>query len=147
MTEQQTMAKAHLNQYQNMQRNIRHMKEGIDELDSRINSTTSTPKDVQVQTSGGTPKDELICILADRRSDYLQAQITAENICGQIEIIISNIECDIFRRILRNRFVYGKSFEQISIDEGYCVRYIIALYLLALTDYSMFVNSALNSTN
>ena len=135
MTDNQNTAKTHIKRYRESQKNIKQLRECIDTLIARINSTTSTPKDVQVQSSGGTPKDELICTLADKHDEYYIMQSKAERVCKEIECNIELIESDISKRILRGYFIQSKSFEQIAVDENYCWRQIIRMYCVALDEY------------
>jgi hypothetical protein len=136
MTNEQFIAKTHISAYKNSKRNIEHLKEKIETLNDRINSTTSSIKEISIQSSGGTMKDEWICMLADMNKDYWKQQVAAERICMVIENMLACIEDDMHRRILRNHYLYNQTIELISVKEHCCYKQTIRIRNKALSSYA-----------
>lgn len=128
------IAKIDLWKYSDAKKSIRDMKNKIDTLTSRINSSTSRMKEISIQSSKQS-KEELIDNLIDLRDLYGKMQADAERTLLNIEIRIGEIEDGLHQRILRNHYLYGQRFEKISLSENLCYRTIKKCHQRALNDY------------
>ena len=135
MTDEARTAQADLRRYKDAKRDIRDMADKINALQARINSTTSRLKEISIQSSSQQSKEELICILADLRDEYCRQQCEAEKVMYEIELKISEIGNGLYRRILRNYYLYNQTFEQIAVSESLCYDYITNSHRRALDRY------------
>lgn len=135
------IAKIDLWKYDDAKKNIRDLKNKIEIQTSRINSSTSRLKEVSIQ-SQSKGKEEMIDTLVDLRNLYMQEQADAERIMLNTEIKIGKIEDGLYQRILRNHYLYGQRFEQISMNEKLCYRVIMTCHKRALNEYAwIFIES------
>ena len=140
MTNEARIAQADLRRYKDAKRDIKDMADKINALRDRINSTTSKPKEISIQSSSQQSKEELICILTDLRNLYYLQQVNAERLSLDIEIRIEKIGNGLYRRILRDYYLYNQTFEQIAVKESIGYRHVIRLRCNALEMYYQLIN-------
>ena len=141
MTTEQTAAQKLLQTYRHEKKNLRHINEKIQTLRSRINSTTTTLKDVQVMGTTAD-KSELICVLADLSKLYELEKLSNQEFMLLIENNLASMENSLSRRILRNYYLYNHRFEQIALCENLCYRSVLRFHQKALGEYyDMFLKN------
>lgn len=134
MTDNQRKAIDELTKYQEAKKDIRHHKQQLEKLETKVQRSTrscdsimrETWRDgrfvavpVVVQTSPGcNAVEELMDSLMDQRAHYIAKQAIAERICMTIEINISK-RCDgIHARVLRSFYLHNHRLEKIAMDEN-----------------------------
>jgi hypothetical protein len=137
MTDEAKIAQADLRRYKDEKRNIKDLANKIYALQSRINSTTTRLKEISIQSSSQQGKEELICILVDLRDEYTKQQCEAERLMLSMELKIDEISSGLYKRILRNHYLYNQRFEQISMTEHIGWRQIMRLHNKALNEYAI----------
>jgi len=134
MTDEQLEARQILQKYRHEKKNLRHISEKIQALRSRINSSTSAPREVQVMGTT-TDKSELICIMVDLSKLYEAEKLSNQSFMLNIENNLASMPNSLSRRILRNYYLYNHRFEQIALCESLCYRSVLRFHQKALSEY------------
>lgn len=144
MNDEQRQARDILQKYRNEKKNLRHINDKIQSLKSRINSSTSVPKEVQVMGTS-SDKSELICIMADLSKLYEAEKLSNQEFMLTIENNLASMPNSLSRRTLRNYYLYNHRFEQIALCESLCYRSIVRFHQRALQEYyDEFINPNIN---
>ena len=134
MTQEQMTAQTELYSYLNLQKNIKDLSNKIETIESRLYKTTSATDKIIVQ-GGGVDKSELICQHLELMEVYEKENQKAVRKMLQIEQNIQEISDMVEQRILRNKYLYSRTFEQIAVFESICYRQIRRLHKKALKNY------------
>jgi hypothetical protein len=111
------------------------MKEKIEIKKSEANAVCKPLRDVMIQRSSGNSRERLLDSLIELEEKYYSMQIAAEDLCMGIENRLLLIENGIYRRILRNHYLYNQRLEKISVDENYSYKSIKRAHYRALEQY------------
>ena len=134
MTQEQYIAKQELLNYSKLQRNLKDLTDKLETLEERITKTTSATDKIIVQ-GGDADKTDLISQYIELKQLYEKENAYAVRKMLQIEHNIQGM-CDVTeQRILRNKYIFAKTFEEIAVFESICWRHIMRLHKKALKNY------------
>lgn len=136
MTDEAYKAKQELLLYKQAKKNIQDIKNKIEIKQTKCNAVCKpvTLNESQ-RSSSGNSAEKLIDALIDLKKEYYNQQVEAEQLCLKIENKISDIKNDLYKRILRNFYLYGQSLESIAANECYHYVHIKKCHMKALNDY------------
>lgn len=127
-------ARADLSRYRQAQRDIEHLKQNIGELEARAEVHGLAYDQDQVQCSGNMI-EELLCLIADQQTKYHSQIIEAERICKELSDKVDTISNPLYRRILRDHWLFGRQLAEIADREHYSLSYITMTHSIALENY------------
>lgn len=139
MTDEAYAAKKELLRYHQAKRGIEDMKDKIEAKRAELDAVCKPLQDVKIQrTSFENSRERMMDSFMELQEKYCDMQTSAEQLCFAIENSISLIECeygDLYRRILRNHYLYNQTLEKISVDENYSYKSIRRMHYRALEEY------------
>ena len=139
MTDEQTIAQRELTNYLNLQKNIKDLNNKLEVIETRMHKTTSSTDKIIVQ-GGNMDKADLICQHLELAQLFERESQKAVIRMLSIEQNIQQITDMVEQRILRNKYLYARTFEQIAVFENICYRQIRRLHKKALRSYYQTMN-------
>jgi len=136
MTDEAKRADEELSRYIEARKDIKHLKEKLEALRSRINAVNRQPRDMDIQHNSD-PKaiEELLAALADLSKLYDDQKRDAERLCFVLELSIRDRCHGVSARILSSYYLSRKRLEQIALDEDFCYKQVKRLRHRALHEY------------
>lgn len=125
-------AKTYLRQYLDAERTVKIKLEEIRRLEEILTQTTQALGGTPVQSS---PSDNMgigIARLIDARNEANEAIDKMVDLKNDIKSVISNLPDKKMSDLLYERYILGKTFEQIAMDMNYTYRNICYLHGKAL---------------
>lgn len=139
MTDEAYAARQELLLYKEAQKNINDIKDKIEAKRAELDAVCKPLQDVKIQrTSFENSRERMMDSFMELQEKYCDMQTNAEELCLGIENNISLIECeqsDLYRRILRNHYLYNQTLGKIAIGEPYSYRHMKRLHHQALEEY------------
>lgn len=129
-------AKQYLRQLTSLELNIRILSEEIEERRSRLTSTAAPILGDRVQTS---PKDvfaSMMAVLADKEVVQADLILTYERMRDEIIAQILGLDDAMQGRVLYERYVQCKRWEQIADGMHYSIQRIFQIHGNALVEFA-----------
>ena len=126
-------AKQFLRGYRNAKRNLQNIENQIAEIKDILGISGLSFDDVKVQTS--TAPDSLVNQIAMLSDLYSQAMYARDVVIQQLDTItkiIGKVDNALYRRVLSERYIAGKTWDKIAEAAGYTCRQIFRLHGYAL---------------
>ena len=136
-------AKEQLRKYSDIKRNIERIKQRIETVEAKICKCTTHTDKVIVQGGDGD-KTDLISLYIELKSKYQQELSRSLRYCLEIETRLESMEDGIDKRLLRAKYLYFETFEQIAVKEHMCWRHIMRIHKRALRKYQEITKGAGN---
>ena len=141
MTDAIEKARAELERYRSISKQMKYTQERIEQITNQIEATNKPPREADIQHNSDPKKVEiLLCELADLREMYLDIARTGAEFCRVLEHRIKYIN-GVPGLILQRHYIEGKQLVDVAIDLDYSYRQAKRLHYKGLCEYARMMGA------
>lgn len=141
MTDEIEKARAELERYRSISKQMKYTQERIELITNQIESTSKPPREADIQLNGDPKKVELLlCELADLRDMYFEIARAGTEFCLKLERRIRYID-GVPGLILEWHYIEGKQLVDVALDLDYSYRQVKRLHYKGLCEYARMMET------
>lgn len=126
--------KEYLNKCRQLDSKVQELRAEYETLENTLIASTKYSPELP-SPRVGKPTEETAIKLADRQKDIKQAIKELIDYKLKVTEQLDQMKNDTYRRVLRERYIAGKSFDRIALEMNYSIRRIYQLHGLALLEF------------
>lgn len=130
-------AKQYLNRARNLEREIYRLMEAREEENAKLTRMTQSLTGDTVQATRDPHKYDRYIILGETLDRAIDQLVDAKR---EIEQTIDKLDKSLYRDILRRRYIFMETFEQIAVGISYSYKQTCRLHGRALIEITRYIN-------
>ena len=133
-------AKQYLDQIRNYERRIERINEEIERLEAVATNTSPSLTGMPHNPSPTTSRlEEAVCKILDKEAELRQERARLDEVLKTATLIISSIEQENYRDVLRKRYLLSEIWEDIAAEMYVSLHYVYKLHNRALKEFEKYL--------